>query len=39
MPDPWDRQTKKFINNSIKQWRMQLEKVVEEGDRRIEHLV
>ena len=27
----WDRLTKKFINNSIDQWRMRLEKVVEEG--------
>ena len=29
--DAWDRLTKKFINNSIDQWRMQSEKVVEEG--------
>ena len=27
----WDRLTKKFINNSIDQWRIRLEKVVEEG--------
>ena len=39
IPDPWDRQTKKFINNSIKQWQMQLGKVAEEGDGRIGHLV
>ena len=29
----------KFINNSIDQWRMQLEKVVEEGDGHIENLI
>ena len=27
----WDRLTKKFINNSIDQWRMGLEQVAEEG--------
>ena len=37
--DAWDRLTKKIINNSIGQWRMPLENVVEEGGGRIEHLV
>ena len=35
----WDRMTKKFINNSIDQWRMWLEKVVEKGGDDIVHLI
>ena len=35
----WDRLTKKFINNSIDRWRMQLEKEVEEGSDHIVQLV
>ena len=35
----WDRLTKKFIKNSIHQWRMRLEKVVEEGGGHIVHLI
>ena len=34
----WDKLTKKFINNSIEQLRMRLEKVVEGGSH-IEHLI
>ena len=34
---PWDRLTKTFINNSIDQWWMRLEKVVEEGGDHIVH--
>ena len=34
-----DRLTKKFINNSVNQWRMHLEKVVEEGGGHIAHLI
>ena len=30
---------KKFINNLIDQWRMRLEKVIEEGVGRIEYLI
>ena len=37
--DAWDRLTKKFINSSIDQWLMRLEKVVEEGGGRSEHLI
>ena len=37
--DVWVRLTKKFINNSIDQWRMRLEKGVEEGSGHIEHLI
>ena len=33
----WDRLTKNFINNSIDQWWIRLEKVVEEGDDHIVH--
>ena len=33
-----DRLTKKFFDNSIDQWRMRLEKVVEEGGSHIVHL-
>ena len=29
--DAWDKLTKKFINNLINQWQMQLEEVVEKG--------
>ena len=39
MPYAWDRLTKNFINNSINQWRMQLEKVVEEGRCHIVQLI
>ena len=35
----WDRLTKKFIKNSIDQWRMRLEKVVQEGGGLIVHLI
>ena len=35
----WDRLTKKFINNSIDQWRMRIEKVVDQGVGHIEHLI
>ena len=35
----WDRLTKKVINNSMKQWWMRLEKVVEEGGGHIERLL
>ena len=35
----WDRLTKKFINNSINQLRIQLEKVIEEGRGHILHLI
>ena len=35
----WDRLTKKIVNNSIDQWRMPLEKVVEEGGSHIVHLI
>ena len=35
----WDRLTKKFINNSIDQWRIRLEKVVEEGGEHFVHLI
>ena len=35
----WDRLTKKLINNSNDQWRMQLEEMVEEGGRHIVHLI
>ena len=35
----WDRLTKKFINNSIDQWRMRLKKVVKEGGDHIVHLI
>ena len=34
----WDRLTKNFIDNSINQWRMRLEKVVE-GSGHIQHLI
>ena len=34
-----DRLTKRFINNSIDQWQMRLEKVVEEGGGHIVHLI
>ena len=37
--DAWDRLRKKIINNSIDQWQMQVEKVVEEGIGYIEHLI
>ena len=37
--DAWDRLRKKIINNSIDQWRMQVEKVVEEGIGYSEHLI
>ena len=37
--DAWDRLTKKFINNSIDQWRMRIEKVVDQGVGHIEHLI
>ena len=33
----WDRLTKYFINNSINQWWIRLEKVVEEGGDHIVH--
>ena len=33
----WDKLTKKFINNSIDQWRMWLEKVVQKGGDHIVH--
>ena len=39
MSHAWDRQTKIFINNSIDQWRMRLEKVVEEVGGHILHLI
>ena len=39
MSNAWDRMTKKFINNSIDQWRMRLEKAVEEGSGHIVHLI
>ena len=35
----WDRLTKKFINNSIDQWRIRLEEVVEEGGEHFVHLI
>ena len=35
----WDRLKKKFINNSIDQWRMRSEKVVEEGGGHIVYLI
>ena len=37
--DAWDRLTKKFINNSIDQWGMRLEKVTKESSGHIEHLI
>ena len=37
--DAWDRLRKKIINNSIDQWQMQVEKVVEEGIGYSEHLI
>ena len=35
----WDRRTKKFIDNSVNQWRKLLEKVVEEGRGHIVNLI
>ena len=35
--DAWDRLTKKFINNSVNQWWMRLEKAVRSGGH-TEHL-
>ena len=35
----WDRLTKKFINNSIDQWQIPLEKVLEEDCSHIAHLI
>lgn len=37
--DAWGRLTKKLINNSFDQLRMRLEKVVQEGDGHIKHLI
>ena len=37
--DAWDRLTKEIINNSIDQWQMRLEEVIEEGGGQIEHLI
>ena len=37
--DAWDRLTKKFINNSITQWWMRLEKAIEEESGHIELLI
>ena len=34
-----NRLTKKFINNSIDQWQIRLEKVVEEGGEHFVHLI
>ena len=31
LSDAWDIPTKKFVNNSVDQWRMRSEKMVEEG--------
>ena len=39
IPYAWDRLTKKPINNSIDQWRMWLEKVLEEGCGHTVHLI
>ena len=39
MSYPWYRLRKKFINNSNDQWRIRIEKVVEEGGGHIVHLI